>query len=70
MTTEPDSSMTSPEPIATPRHRRPPQNIVLRLDGTNDEIGKGRPSNPAKVSEMPGGMGYAGLLSPSLEEAV
>ncbi len=32
--------------------RRPPRNIVLCLDGTNDEIGKGRPSNPAKVFEM------------------
>jgi len=32
--------------------RRPPRNIVLCLDGTNEEIGKGLPSNPAKVFEM------------------
>jgi len=45
--------MSSPaDPALVSMERRPPRNIVLCLDGTNDEIGEGRPSNPAKVFEM------------------
>lgn len=32
--------------------RPEPKNIVVCLDGTNDELGSGRPTNPAKVFEM------------------
>ena len=43
---------TPADPALASKERRPPRNIVLCLDGTNDEIGRGRPSNPAKVFEM------------------
>jgi uncharacterized protein (DUF2235 family) len=44
--------MSSPDPAVTTMQRRPVRNVVLCLDGTNDEIGRGLPSNPAKVFEM------------------